>query len=268
MGTLTNERPDRCGKGIHDLTDQRNVYTEPSGHRCCLPCKRERGREYVRKYREKQRERLGQPRTTPVGETTWLQGAACVGADPEMFFLPELWPDAHDLCKICPVVMQCRETFLWEMFGYFGGTTPTQRDEIRRRRKRGQGAPSNIPRPGAHSSMASRTPDIPPDEMARRVCSLYRGGLGLRRISAITGIGRTKVHRILKDSEVPMRTTDQQKELAKTNQVHAYDTEVAKAIRKLVGEGLYTAREVAESVGCHIETVYRIRKRMNNNAQQ
>jgi DNA invertase Pin-like site-specific DNA recombinase len=242
------------------------VYTTPSGDRQCLTCKRARGRAWIAQKREQQQ----QDAPPPPGDTDWLPRAACQGADTEMFFLPELWPDAHDLCRICPVILQCRETFLHEPHGYFGGTTPTQRDDIIRKRNKGERPPNALPRPAAHSGHPHRTQRIyeNPQELEKKIVDLYNTGLGLRRISTIVGAGRSKTRRVLNDAGVTPRTEQEQRALAKTNhRIGPYETAKSTAIRKLVEQGLHTPREIADTVGCTPETVYRLRKKMVNNKE-
>lgn len=60
----------------------------------------------------------------------------CQETDPEAFF-PEQGvrpTEAIALCNTCPVITQCRDYAIWhfEDFGVWGGTTPEQRQKIRK----------------------------------------------------------------------------------------------------------------------------------------
>lgn len=50
---------------------------------------------------------LGYPVTFPVAD--WRRQAACVGEDPRYWDidLPEHWADAIEICKRCPVQIDC-----------------------------------------------------------------------------------------------------------------------------------------------------------------
>ena len=73
-----------------------------------------------------------------VGRPTWHQWAACRGADPSLFF-PDRGKSAKlalALCAECPVRLQCQEEALSDpvISGVWGGTTPRDRKQLRRRR--------------------------------------------------------------------------------------------------------------------------------------
>lgn len=76
--------------------------------------------------------------------TVWQNQAACAGMNPDLFF-----PDAGGagakaakaICHVCPVEAECLQYALDndERHGIFGGTTPRERQRLRRglpRRKR------------------------------------------------------------------------------------------------------------------------------------
>lgn len=81
----------------------------------------------------------------------WQTRAACRDTDPERFF-----PTAQDygavrsqvqaaraVCQSCPVLRDCRAWAVetGEAYGVWGGTTPTERREIRRQRAAGDPDP-------------------------------------------------------------------------------------------------------------------------------
>jgi WhiB family redox-sensing transcriptional regulator len=78
-------------------------------------------------------------------QTTWIDGALCIGQDPELFFpmgAPSLVESqtalAKAVCRECPVRDDCLE---WSLAtaqdaGVWGGLDEEERREIRRRRRR------------------------------------------------------------------------------------------------------------------------------------
>lgn len=85
------------------------------------------------------------------GPGAWADSAACAGHNPEIWF-PQLskagrhgvWQrnqleQAKAICQGCPVREQCLTHAVDNQeAGVWGGMTETERDELRRRRKRGQ----------------------------------------------------------------------------------------------------------------------------------
>lgn len=80
------------------------------------------------------------------GAVSWHDQASCRDADPELFYTP----DTHDMaryfsqkqeaiaiCEQCPVMEQCREYAIeaGEQLGIWGGTTPRDREKIRKGRR-------------------------------------------------------------------------------------------------------------------------------------
>ena len=69
----------------------------------------------------------------------WTDDAACQGLSDYVFYTPSLYSEALSLCRICPVVADCRaladraEGTFTEVYGVFGGETPQGR--VRRRRR-------------------------------------------------------------------------------------------------------------------------------------
>jgi len=70
----------------------------------------------------------------------WMRKAACKGADPDWFHPPDGYPALKQyglaICKQCPVTEQCLQYALSFMaiedqYGIYGGTTPTERHDIR-----------------------------------------------------------------------------------------------------------------------------------------
>lgn len=92
-----------------------------------------------------------------------LTGAACVGADPGLFF-----PDAADarslqlakaVCAACPVIEQCLSGALrrGERYGVFGGLTVEERDVLTGRRKRKVAVCGTIAGYNRHRRLKQRT---------------------------------------------------------------------------------------------------------------
>jgi hypothetical protein len=67
----------------------------------------------------------------------WVEGAACAQTDPELFFPDKGKPSvsAKLVCRRCPVTAACLEFALKSPIrvdGIWGGTTPKERQELRR----------------------------------------------------------------------------------------------------------------------------------------
>jgi len=65
---------------------------------------------------------------------------ACLGIDPELFYLEQNMQAASmhrqlkPICDSCPLLEQCREHALkHELYGYWAGMTANERQELRRR---------------------------------------------------------------------------------------------------------------------------------------
>lgn len=78
---------------------------------------------------------------TAVVAPAWMDDAACINEDPELFFPPSGQSSlaARKVCKGCPVAKQCLEYAIRcesgsPGFGVFGGRTPEQRRKPTRRR--------------------------------------------------------------------------------------------------------------------------------------
>lgn len=71
--------------------------------------------------------------------TPWMADAACVDADPDLFFADHGRPatEAKQICGGCPVRVECLDFALAgrERFGIWGGLTEKQRRVEARRRK-------------------------------------------------------------------------------------------------------------------------------------
>lgn len=72
-------------------------------------------------------------------EEAWMENGACRGA-PLSVFYPEQ-PDfraARAVCRGCVVVAECLSYAVGhpELFGVWGGTSPQERDVLRRNRRR------------------------------------------------------------------------------------------------------------------------------------
>lgn len=67
----------------------------------------------------------------------WYNDAACIGMDLDLFFEPELYNKAKEVCAKCPVKEPCREYGIEnEQYGIWGGTSPEQRRKIRSTRRK------------------------------------------------------------------------------------------------------------------------------------
>jgi WhiB family redox-sensing transcriptional regulator len=71
--------------------------------------------------------------------TNWMDSAACVGMDPEVFFVDTRRVKtkaetrlALDTCARCPVSAECLEYNIDEPFGIWGGKTAEERQKIRK----------------------------------------------------------------------------------------------------------------------------------------
>lgn len=109
--------------------------------------------------RQTSRARLGdhvvslvQPEDIPDGEfaigmpsglvNDWMRQAACLDEEPEVFFPPgptalEHINEAKAVCRGCPVISDCLRVALADptLVGVWGGTSESQRVEIRRMRR-------------------------------------------------------------------------------------------------------------------------------------
>lgn len=87
----------------------------------------------------------------------WMRQAACLDHEPEVFFPPgpaalEHIGEAKAICQGCPVVADCLRVALADptLVGVWGGTSETQRAEIRRLRGGRSitlGSPRGVPVP-------------------------------------------------------------------------------------------------------------------------
>ncbi len=85
------------------------------------------------------------PTVVDTSEEHWRFRAACRGMELDVFFpvgsesnnAKDLFRNAQQVCRTCPVLAECREWVLsrYEPHGVFGGLTPSQRDRLRNPRK-------------------------------------------------------------------------------------------------------------------------------------
>ncbi|MFD8117047.1 WhiB family transcriptional regulator [Streptomyces microflavus] len=219
---------------------------------------------------------------------------ACWGEDPEIFYDATRWAKAAEICAECPLMMECREEFKNDPWGYSGGMTPNQRREWRlkltpepplvcrcgKEMVRGHG------RPRKHCSDACaqahwratkkerrRQDELPPDtqvkitpELEEQVVALWHEGYGVKRAATETGASRSTVNRIFKSHGLT-RTPEEQKRLSAEGSARAladgHQADVRRMVRKLVEEGQQTPKAIASLAGCHIGVVYRIRKELS-----
>jgi WhiB family transcriptional regulator, redox-sensing transcriptional regulator len=75
---------------------------------------------------------------------TWRDRAACAGMDPDLFFPADNdFGVARAVCSGCPVRVECLEDALRypklaDQWGMFAGLLPSERDTIRRARRKAQ----------------------------------------------------------------------------------------------------------------------------------
>lgn len=60
-------------------------------------------------------------RSRPAIDTRWQDHAACIDSNPEIFFDPERFGQALQVCRPCPVREQCRELGKGQGEGVWGG---------------------------------------------------------------------------------------------------------------------------------------------------
>lgn len=79
----------------------------------------------------------------------WHADAACLNYSSEIFFDEAAHPHSNPtarthnrrvvakrICRACPVMDECRETFINEPYGVFGGLDQEERAKVRRKRAR------------------------------------------------------------------------------------------------------------------------------------
>lgn len=70
----------------------------------------------------------------------WYDRAACVNADPKLFYPDEfskVYAPARRICELCPVQRQCLDYAIEnEPYGIWGGLSARSRQRIRFRRRR------------------------------------------------------------------------------------------------------------------------------------
>lgn len=173
----------------------------------------------------------------------WTEDAACNDprVDPEVFFIEHAWPEARMICSTCPVRNKCLREFMYDQWAFAGGMTPDERKELWTSGE----AP---PRPRSKARWYRE----PTDEECARALNLL--GMSYTYISRVVGLHKLTVERFLKSrgqGGVPEKPrTFRGREI----------TDVHHSI--LVG--LYSKRrprDIAQEIGCHEDTVYRIRHR-------
>jgi WhiB family transcriptional regulator, redox-sensing transcriptional regulator len=85
---------------------------------------------------------LGVPKLQTVPTRDWARDAACVGYDPNLWFLEDKtgsYRDARIICAACPVRLDCLD---WALetntdYGLWGGLAPHERRRLRRSDRHG-----------------------------------------------------------------------------------------------------------------------------------
>lgn len=130
--------------------------------------------------------------------TSWTDKALCHGADPELFFNGEHYPEAKKICQWCPVIDDCLQAGLPMPYGVWGGTGPAEREKIR-------GKPYRSVYPDYERF------DVTPIDA---IIETYQKGYGARRTASITGQSLTKVRKVIDEAGLtrhnaaPQRRTD------------------------------------------------------------
>ena len=85
-----------------------------------------------------------------MSDTEWMDQALCAQCDPEEFFPPPGPPllAVMHVCRACPVRLACLEYALTHRMdhGVWGGTTASDRQDMKRPRKTTSATPSRCPR--------------------------------------------------------------------------------------------------------------------------
>lgn len=115
-----------------------------------------------------------------------LRGAACRDMDPDIFFPDEGRPDDLVLarCAECPARLACLAVALrgeepGERFGWFGGLSPEEREDVA-------------------AALHLDIPEPSPPEAAARASHLHAAGWTVREIAAALGCSRRTVQRYLR----------------------------------------------------------------------
>lgn len=72
----------------------------------------------------------------PITHPAWVIDASCRGSDPDAWFPERGVPTrenllAREICGTCPVRDECAEYGAGEIYGVWGGQTPSQRRDAR-----------------------------------------------------------------------------------------------------------------------------------------
>lgn len=183
----------------------------------------------------------------------------CRGTSTEVFYDKHNWAVAAQICRGCPVILECRLDFAEDPYAFAGGMTPEQRS--RRNGKGGRPAP-------ARPSPTEKVPGgggrrILTDETKAEILRLFdEESKGSRAIALCLGIAPSTASRYLKDNN-RRRTEGEKRELsrrfaAKGNATQrAKGEETARMVMKLADED-YSRQEVADMTGLSYHHVSRI----------
>lgn len=178
----------------------------------------------------------------------------CRGYDTDIFYEQAKWSECREICKGCPIIVQCRIDFLEDEFAFAGGMTPTQRKRWH------QDRPGRKPKPRAPGSNRRIS-----DEAKIEVVRLFdEENLSQQHISQRTGISKSAVRRILHDNG-RVRTPEEAQQLALANSARhnaparTDGDETIRIVLKYLEEG-YKVKEVAALTGISFSHVYKIRR--------
>ncbi|MFJ9848596.1 WhiB family transcriptional regulator [Streptomyces sp. NPDC101150] len=232
-----------------------NTIHRADGSKSCRECRRARDN-----YRRKSPydTRISKVETAEFEAGRWVAEAACRDEkDKNLFFDAAQWHKAARICGACPVKQLCLDTYIDEPYGYFGGATPDQRKRIGRARKHGNPEPNIQPPRTPRPAVADKKKvDRVSPETRQEVVDMYSAGMSLRTIERDLGVPRTTVRRIAKDAGIE-RTPEERRAMQLANPRGR--SHMTRIILKLLDEG-YTSQEIAHDAGCHINSVYRVKR--------
>lgn len=105
----------------------------------------------------------------------WYEEAACQGMDTELWFNESAFAVAKRVCSTCPVWESCREDAVQHhLRGVWGGTTPAERETIRRSRRVPDPANRRPNCPKGHPFTPENTYERPNGDRQCRECSRRR----------------------------------------------------------------------------------------------
>lgn len=188
-----------------------------------------------------------------------LNNAKCRGTDTEIFYDKQEWVVAAQICRGCPILLQCRTDFTEDPYAFAGGMDPERRRQwARRNRPRREPTPTaSVPVKGEGARRQLT------DGTKAEILRLFdEEDKGARAISLRLGISRSTASRYLANNG-RKRTEEERLELSRRLSVKGNATqkakgeETARMVMKLNAEG-YKRQEIAEMTGVSYHHVVRI----------